>query len=67
MARKVTCKPHPMSGLAESEGPIMQGPDEASIDLHGGGSKAMKDLVPGDMVLTYPNGPAFEVLTNEAV
>ena len=55
-----------MSGLAESEGPIMQGPDEASIDLHGGGSKAMKDLVPGDRVLTYPNGPAFEVLTNEA-
>ena len=65
--RKITCKPHPLSGLPEEEGPVMTGPDDAQIDLHGGGSKAMQDLVPGEMILTYPRGPAFEVLTNEAV
>jgi hypothetical protein len=62
MPRKITCKPHPMSG--ESEGPVINAPDNAPIDLPMGGTKNAVDIQPGDRISTYSNGPAFEVLTN---
>lgn len=62
--RKITFKPHPMSGA--EEGPVTFIEDDQPMDLAPVGQKLSADVEAGDVILLYPGGP-FEVISNEEV